>query len=103
MEKRMGDSLLRWLGLDKPPQHRVSHKVWKKQLLDSTRQLRLGADRARQRTELEVLDGTGVFSMVNGAGAEPVAGEAGPEPESGSAAEEEARDARELGDWGVGD
>jgi hypothetical protein len=32
MERRMGDSLLRWLGKDKPPQHRVRHKVWKKQL-----------------------------------------------------------------------
>ena len=50
-----------------------------------------------------MLEGTKVFSMGNEAGAEPVAGEAGPEPESGSAAEEEARDARELGDWGVGD
>jgi hypothetical protein len=41
MERRMGDSLLRWLGLDKPPQHRVRHKVWKKQLADNTRQLKL--------------------------------------------------------------
>ena len=30
MERRMGDSLLQWLGLDKPPQHRVRHKVWRK-------------------------------------------------------------------------
>ena len=36
MERRMGDSLLRWLGRDKPPQHRVRHKVWRKQLVDST-------------------------------------------------------------------
>jgi hypothetical protein len=50
-EGRMGDSLLRWLGLDKPPQHRVRHKVWKKQLADNTRQLRLGADRARQKED----------------------------------------------------
>ena len=44
MERRMGDSLLKWLGLPvgKPPQHRVRHKVWRKQLVDSTRQLRLG-------------------------------------------------------------
>ena len=43
MERRMGDSLLRWLKLDKPPQHRVRHKVWKKQLADNTvtRQLKL--------------------------------------------------------------
>ena len=37
MERRMGDSLLRWLGLDRPPQQRVRHKVWRKQLTDSTR------------------------------------------------------------------
>ena len=43
-ERRMGGSLLRWLGLDKPPQHRVRNKVWKKQLADNTRQLKLGAD-----------------------------------------------------------
>ena len=60
MERRMGDSLLRWLGLNKPPQHRVRHKVWKKQQADRTRQLLLGADRARQRTELEMLDGTDI-------------------------------------------
>ena len=60
MERRMGDSLLRWLGLDKPPHCRVRHKVWKKQLADNTRQLRLGADMARQKTELEMLDGTEV-------------------------------------------
>ena len=37
MERRMDDSLLRWLGLDRPPQQRVRHKVWRKQLTDSTR------------------------------------------------------------------
>ena len=58
MERRMGDSLLQWLGLGKPPQHRVRHKVWRERLVDSPMQLRLGADRARQRTELEMLDGT---------------------------------------------
>ena len=63
MERRMGDSLLKWLGLDKPPQHRVRHKVWRKQLVDSTRQLRLGADMARQRTELEMLGGTEVVNV----------------------------------------
>ena len=45
MERRMGDSLLKWLGLDKPPQQRVRHKMWRKQLVGSTRQLKLGADR----------------------------------------------------------
>ena len=47
MERRMGESLLRWLGLDTPPKRqRVRHKVWRKQLTNSTRQLKLGADRA---------------------------------------------------------
>ena len=68
MERRLGDSLLRWLGLYKPPHRRVRHKVWKKQLVDNTRQLGLGADRARQKTELEMLDGTKVFSVDNEAG-----------------------------------
>ena len=40
-ERRMGDSLLKWLGLDRPPQQRVRHKVWRKQLVDNTRQLKL--------------------------------------------------------------
>ena len=74
MERRMGDSLLKWLGLGKPPQHRVRHKVWRKQLIDSTRQVRLGADRARQRTELEMLNGTEVVSVVGPPGAEPMIG-----------------------------
>ena len=47
MERRMGASLLKWLGLDEPPQQRVRHKVWRKQLVDNARQLKLGADRAR--------------------------------------------------------
>ena len=42
-ERKMGDSLLRWLGLDKPPQQRVRHKVWREKLVDNTRQLKLGA------------------------------------------------------------
>jgi hypothetical protein len=63
MERKMGDSLLRWLGLNKPPHHRVRYKVWKKQQTDRTRQLLLlGADRARQRTELEMLDGTDIVT-----------------------------------------
>ena len=41
MERRMAGSLLQWLGLDKPPQHKVRHKVWGEQLVDSTRQLKL--------------------------------------------------------------
>ena len=67
MERRVRDSLLKWLGLGKPPQHRVRHKVymWRKQLIDSTRQLKLGADRTRQRTEMEMLDGTEVVREVD--------------------------------------
>ena len=103
MERRMGDSLLRWLGLDKPPQHRVRHKVWKKQLADNTRQLKLGADRSRQRTELEMLDGTDIVREVEAAGARHEAAGAGSESELGPAAEEEASDASEWEDWSAGD
>ena len=70
MERKIGDSLLKWLGLDKPPEQRVRHKVWRKQLTESTRQLKLGADRARQRTELEMLDGTEVYRAAAGEGLE---------------------------------
>ena len=52
MERKMGDSLLKWLEHDKPPSVRVSHKVWRKQLVDKTRQLKLGADRARQKSDM---------------------------------------------------
>ena len=44
--------------------------MWKKQLTDRTRQLLLGADRARQRTELEMLDGTDIVREVEAAGPE---------------------------------
>ena len=37
MERKMGDSFLRWLGHDKPPSVRVRHKVWRKQLVDRMR------------------------------------------------------------------
>ena len=43
--------------------------MWKKQLADKTRQLLLGTDRARQRIELEMLDGTGIVREVEAAGA----------------------------------
>ena len=92
MERKVGDSLLRWLGLDKPPQHRARHKVWKKQQTDKTRQLLLGADRARQRAELGVLGGAGIVRGVVAAGARHGAAGAGPEAEFGPAAEE--------GEWG---
>ena len=88
------------MGLDKPPQHRVRHKVWKEQLADNTRQpeLKLGADRARQRTGLEMLDGTDTVREVEAAGVRHEAAGAGPESELGPAAEEEASDASEWGD-----
>ena len=79
----MGDSLLRWLGRDTPPQHRVRYKVWRKQLTGKTRQLLLGADRARQGTELEMLDGTDIVREVEAAGARHEATGAGPEAEFG--------------------
>ena len=87
---------LQWLGLDKPPQHRVRHKVWRKQLVDSTRQLKLGADRARQRTEMEMLDGTEVVSVVGASGAEPVA-------EGGVWIGADAESAAEAGDGHLAD
>ena len=62
--RKMGDSLLKWLGHDKPPSVRVSHKVWRKQLVDRTRQLKLGADRARQRSGMLMLDGTDILRVV---------------------------------------
>jgi hypothetical protein len=65
----MGDSMLRWLGRDEPPQHRVRYKVWRKQLTGETKQLLLGANRARQGTELEMLDGTDIVREVEAAGA----------------------------------
>ena len=83
----MGDSLLRWLGRDKPSQHRVRHTAWKKQLADRTRQLLLDADRARQRTELEMLDGADVYRAA-----------AGEEPEEGDEGEGEMWE-----DWDAGD
>ena len=43
---------------------RVRHKVWRKELVDNTRQLQLGADRARQLTDMELLDGTEVVRAV---------------------------------------
>ena len=33
MERKV--SLLKWLGFDKPPQHRVRHRVWEKQMRDT--------------------------------------------------------------------
>ena len=28
MERKMEKTLIKWLGFDKPPQQRVSHKLW---------------------------------------------------------------------------
>ena len=100
MERKMGDSLLKWLGHDKPPSVRVSHKVWRKQLVDRTRQLKLGADRARQQSDMLLLDGTDIVGAAEAVtGHEPVRAEAEPGP----AAEEGLSDAEEWGDWEVED
>ena len=105
MERRMGDSLLKWLGHDKPPAVRVSHKVWRKQLVDKTRQLKLGADRARQRTEMLMLDGTDIVRLVEAAGSRHEAVGAGPEAEIGPVAGEveDLGDGSEWEDWSMGD
>ena len=51
----------------------------------------MGADRARQRTELEMLDGTEIVREVEAVGARHEAAGAGPESEFGPAAEERGR------------
>ena len=81
VERRVGDSLLEWLGHGKPPALRVRHKVctWREQLVGRTRQLELGADRARQSTKMQMLDGADVVRLVEAAGARPEAAGAGPE------------------------
>ena len=64
--------------------------MWKKQLADKTKQLLLGADRARQRIELEMLDayGTDIVRRVEAAEAGHEAAGAGPESEFDPDAEE---------------
>ena len=85
--------------MDEPPQLGIRHKVWKRQLADRTRQLKQGADKARQRTELEMLDGSDIVREVEATGAGHGEAGAGPESELGPAAEEGAEDASELEDW----
>ena len=84
---------------------RVSHKVWRKQLVDRTRQLKLGADRARQQSDMLLLDGTDIVGAVEAARAEhePAHAEAepGPAAEEGASDEEEWED-RDMGDWIAG-
>ena len=68
--------------------------------MDRTRQLKLGADRARQQSDMLLLDGTDIVGAVEaGTGHEPVRAEAEPGP----AAEEGLSDAEEWGDWEVED
>ena len=62
--------------------------MWRKKLADKTRQLLLGADRPRQRTELEMLEGTDIVREVETAGARHEVANAGPEPEFGPDDEE---------------
>ena len=63
----------------------------------------MGADRARRRTELEMLDGTGTMRKVEAAGAGHEAVGAGPESESGPVVEGEASDGSVWEDWREGD
>ena len=101
MERKMGDSLLKWLGHDKPPSVRVSHKVWRKQLVDRTRQLELGADRARQRSDMLMLDGTDIVGTVEAVGARHASAQAEAKP--GPAVEEGASAADKWEGWDMGD
>ena len=80
----------------------VRHTVWRKQLTDSTRQLKLDVDRARQGTELEMLDGAELYSVMGEAAAGLVV--RGPSPEAGPepAAAEEEWEEEEWEDWSVG-
>ena len=87
------------MGRDKPPQHRVRHKVWRKQLADRTRQLLLGADRARQMTGLEMLDGTGLYSVLEEAAAGSVVRRPSPEAGSEPAAGGEEWEDGKVGNW----
>ena len=48
--------------------------MWRKQLVDNTRQLELGADKARQRTDMEMLDGIEVVRVVGASEAGPTGG-----------------------------
>jgi hypothetical protein len=100
MKRKMSDSLLKWLGHDRPPSVRASHKVWRKQLVNRTRQLKLGADRARQQSDMLLLDGTDIVVEAESvAEREPAQAEAEPDP----AVEEGASDAEEWEDRGMGD
>ena len=103
MERRLGDSLLKRLGFDKPPQQRVRHKVWREQSTDTTRQLKLGADRAKQKTYSEMLEGTDVVRVVGAVTAEdknvPAEVGAAAKAEAGAEAEDES----EWEDWDMGD
>ena len=82
---------------------RVSHEVWRKQLFVRTRQLKLGADRARQRSDMLMLDGTDIVRVVEAAGATHESAQADSEAEAGPAAEEGMSDANEWEGWDMGD
>jgi hypothetical protein len=104
MERRMGDSLLKWLGFNKLPLLRIKHKVWRKQLTCTTRQLKLWADKAKQRTDLEMLDGTDVVRVaeavaVRRAGATEVGAAAEVEADAGTEAEADVDTEVEVMSW----
>ena len=94
---------MKWLGHDKPPSVRVSHKVWRKQLVDMTRHLKPGADRARQRLDMLMFDGTDIVRVVEAAGARHESAQADSEGEPCPTAEGERSDADEWEGWDMGD
>ena len=103
MERKMGNSLLKWLGHDKPPSTRMSHKMWRKQLVDWTRQLKLGAGRARQRSKMLMLDGIDIARVVEAVETGHESPGAGPEDEPDPEAEEGASDVDEWEGSDTGD
>ena len=81
--------------------------MWRKQLVDRTRQLELGADRARQRSDMLMLDVANIVGVVGAAGARHESAGAGPGAGSGPAAEEGASnddgwEGSDMGDWVAG-
>ena len=65
--------------------------------------MKLGADRARQRTETLMFDGTDIVRVVEAAGARHEAAGARPEAELGLAAKEELSGVSEWEGWSMGD
>jgi hypothetical protein len=68
-----------------------------------TRHLKPGADRARQRLDMLMFDGTDIVRVVEATGARHESAGEDPEAESGPAAEEGVSDADEWKGWDMGD